>query len=454
MINTEIKTHLVEGKKFPFCPGCGHTVASNALNKALLKLNIDVSKTVIVTDIGCVGLTDQYFNLNAFHGLHGRVITYATGLKLANPELEVIALMGDGGLGIGGNHFLNAARRNIGITVLIFNNFNFGMTGGQHSVTTPVSGITNTTPEGNYEHPVDVCALVGAVNGSFAARTTVFDSDLADTISAAIKHRGFSAVDIWEPCTAYFAKNNEVNKNSIQTMMDGFGFKKGILIEKKREEYADYCYRKMEAHKKEPARKNNSGNLPSFSHKINGKVSIIAAGSAGERVISSSYLFAFSGILSGLYVTQKDDFPITVMTGYSVSEVIFDKEEILYTEIDNPDYMLIISKNGFDRVKNRIGKNTFILTDSSLAEEILLSQKANPENILALPILNSARKLDKNSGVLIGLSALLHHTGIFDENAFLESIKRKTKTAFMEKSLQAVAVGKSLVTEKFNLTAG
>lgn len=452
MINTEVKTHLVEGKKFPFCPGCGHTVASNALNKALLKLDIDVSKTVIVTDIGCVGLTDQYFNLNAFHGLHGRVITYATGLKLANPELEVIALIGDGGLGIGGNHFINAARRNIGITVLIFNNFNFGMTGGQHSVTTPVSGVTNTTPEGNNEYPVDICALVGAVNGSFAARTTVFDSNLADIISAAIKHRGFSAVDIWEPCTAYFAKNNEVDKTSIQTMMDGLGFKKGILIEKSRDELAEKCYQKMQNQKDKPGKKNNSG-ASAFSHNISSKVSIIVAGSAGERVISSSYLFAYSGILSGLYVTQKDDFPITVMTGYSVSEIIFDREEILYTEIDNPDYMLIISKNGFDRVKNRIGRNTFILADSSLAEEISLSEKANPGNIFTLPILGSARKLDKNFAVLIGLSALLQRAGLFDENAFAESIKWKTKTALTEKSQQALAIGKSLVMEKSRLSA-
>lgn len=444
MMTSEIKTHLIEGKKFPFCPGCGHTVASNALNKALLKLGIEVSKTVIVTDIGCVGLTDQYFNINAFHGLHGRVITYATGIKLANPELEVIALMGDGGLGIGGNHFLNAARRNIGIKVLIFNNFNFGMTGGQHSITTPVEGITSTTPEGNSEYPIDICSLVKAVNGSFAARSTVFDNDLVDIIAAAIQHKGFSAVDIWEPCTAYFAKTNQLDKKSMNDMMESFDFSKGILINKERDEYAEHYYSNMKFKDNGAAVKSVTEAPPGFSNNIKNKVSIIVAGSAGERVISSSYLFAYSGILSGLSVTQKDDFPITVMTGYSVSEIIFDNEEILYTEIENPDFMLIISMNGYDRVKNRIGKDTIIVTDDSLGIENLLNGKINPGNILTIPILSSARKLDKNYAVLIGLSALLEKAGLFDENAFVESIKLKNKAAFLEKSLQAITIGKNL----------
>ena len=121
----------------PFCPGCGHTFILNHLDAALQKLQLDPTQVVLVSDIGCVGLSDQYFVTNAFHGLHGRSVAYATGIKLANPDLHVIVLMGDGGTGIGGTHIINAARRNIGVTVLVFNNFNFGMTGGEHSVTTP-----------------------------------------------------------------------------------------------------------------------------------------------------------------------------------------------------------------------------------------------------------------------------------------------------------------------------
>ena len=127
----------------PYCPGCGHAVLAKSLDKALVKLQVDPKKTVLVTDIGCIGLTCRHFNISAFHGLHGRAITYACGLKLARPELTVIALKGDGACGIGGTHLLNVARRNIGITLIIANNFNYGMTGGQHSVTTPSGGITS-----------------------------------------------------------------------------------------------------------------------------------------------------------------------------------------------------------------------------------------------------------------------------------------------------------------------
>ncbi len=129
-----------------FCPGCGHGMITNHLNAALVKLQLDPHKVVIVTDIGCSGLADKYFTTNAFHGLHGRSVTYATGIKLANPELKVIVLMGDGGCGIGGHHLINAARRNIGVTVVVFNNFNYGMTGGEHSVTTPAGRIDQLDP--------------------------------------------------------------------------------------------------------------------------------------------------------------------------------------------------------------------------------------------------------------------------------------------------------------------
>src|SRR5512134_1359967 len=119
-------------REYPFCPGCGHGLVLNHLNAALVKLDLDPRQVALVTDIGCQGLADQYFVTNAFHGLHGRSIAYASGIKLADPNLKVIVVMGDGGAGIGGAHLLSAARRNIGLTVLVLDNFNFGMTGGEH----------------------------------------------------------------------------------------------------------------------------------------------------------------------------------------------------------------------------------------------------------------------------------------------------------------------------------
>ena len=159
---------------------------------------------VIVTDIGCIGLSDPYFVTNGFHGLHGRSLTYATGLKLARPELTVIVLMGDGGCGIGGAHLLNAARRNLDLTLIIANNFNYGMTGGQHSVTTPLGGRTATTPGGNLEGPLDICATVIAAGASWVYRGMTHDADLADRIVHGVRYPGFAVLDVWELCTAYY----------------------------------------------------------------------------------------------------------------------------------------------------------------------------------------------------------------------------------------------------------
>ncbi|HEX3527373.1 MAG TPA: thiamine pyrophosphate-dependent enzyme [Thermoanaerobaculia bacterium] len=223
---------------YPFCPGCGHNLILDQLNQALVKLEIDPAKVVLVSDIGCSGLSDQYFGTSAFHGLHGRSVTYASGIKLARPDLKVVVIMGDGGTGIGGTHLLNAARRNLGLTVLVFNNLNFGMTGGQHSTTTPAGAITATTRGGNLERPLDVCASV-AVNGAgYVYRGTSWDKDLADRIAEAIAGETFALFDIWELCTAYYVPNNHSSRKELLATMDGLGFATGILAHRQAPEYA------------------------------------------------------------------------------------------------------------------------------------------------------------------------------------------------------------------------
>jgi pyruvate/2-oxoacid:ferredoxin oxidoreductase beta subunit len=151
-------------------------------------------------------------------------VTYATGIKLANPELKVIVLMGDGGCGIGGHHLINAARRNIGVTVIVFNNFNYGMTGGEHSVTTPPGGLTSSTPLGTLEQPMDICQTVAVNGATFVARTTVFDKSIPDLLVKAIQHDGFGLVDIWELCTAYYVPNNKFNKTALENTLAELNF--------------------------------------------------------------------------------------------------------------------------------------------------------------------------------------------------------------------------------------
>jgi 2-oxoglutarate/2-oxoacid ferredoxin oxidoreductase subunit beta len=440
MNNTAYKTYMNDAVgPLPFCPGCGHNTMVKSLDKALVKLQKDPKEVVIVTDIGCVGLSDKYFNTNAFHGLHGRSITYACGLKLARPELTVIAIKGDGGCGIGGTHLLNVARRNIGITLIVSNNFNYGMTGGQHSVTTPTSGITSTTPYGNLEGPMDICGTVAAAGAAWVHRSTMFDKDLSDVIALAIQQPGFAMVDIWELCTAYYSPRNKVKKTDLFNMIDSLGFKMGLVADKPRPEYSAY-YKEIYEKEKRPV-KAKAPIEKQFDHSIKKQTEIVIVGSAGQKIKSSTTIFAQSAMYCGLEAVQKDDYPITVMSGHSVAELILSPERIEYTAIENPDYYIILSEEGANRVKDKIIKlpeTCTVIVDDSVA---LPETKAK---IVRLPINETAKAVDKRSIAAIALSALLKRSGMFPLEAFETALYAFQKKAIAESNAKAVKAGAAL----------
>ncbi len=168
----------------------------------------------MVSGIGCTGRVAGYVRLDSFHTTHGRAIPFATGLKLGNPDLKVVVFSGDGDLvTIGGNHFIHAARRNIDITVICVNNFNYGMTGGQAGATTPVGGITTTSPYGNYEYPFNVSALAAASGAVYVARWTVLHARrLEKSIVEALLKPGFSVVEIISPCPTGFGQKQRMRQ--------------------------------------------------------------------------------------------------------------------------------------------------------------------------------------------------------------------------------------------------
>ncbi len=204
--------------RFPhkMCSGCGHGMAMGAVARALDELQIDPHNLVAVSGIGCWARLDSYLNCNSFHGTHGRALAFATGIKAANPDLTVIAACGDGdGATIGGNHLIHAARRNIDITVIMANNYNYGTTGGQYSSTTPEGSITATSVFGHIERGLDVCKLVEAAGGTYIARTTCDNVLQAKKyIVEGVRHKGFSFIEILSPCPTHFGKNNAYTRPS------------------------------------------------------------------------------------------------------------------------------------------------------------------------------------------------------------------------------------------------
>jgi len=188
-----------------WCPGCGDFGILSAIQQALFELRLDPSNVAIVSGIGCSAKTPHYINAYGIHTLHGRAIPYAIGIKLANPELEVIVTTGDGDcLGIGGNHFLHLGRRNVDITVIMYNNEVYGLTKGQASPTLKLGLKTKSLPKPNINQAVNPILLAFAAGYTFIARSYAYDvKHLKETIKQAILHKGAAFVDVIQPCPTY-----------------------------------------------------------------------------------------------------------------------------------------------------------------------------------------------------------------------------------------------------------
>ncbi len=195
-----------------WCPSCGIGTTVNCFGRALETSGLDLDKVAIVSGIGCTGRVAGYLNLDSFHTTHGRPIPFATGLKLANPELKVVVYSGDGDLtAIGGNHFIHAARRNLDMTVICVNNFIYGMTGGQVAPTTPISATATTAPHGNFEQPFNLPYLAESCGAVYVARWTAYHvRHLTKAIKEALAKKGFSFIEVLAPCPTLYSRRNKL----------------------------------------------------------------------------------------------------------------------------------------------------------------------------------------------------------------------------------------------------
>jgi len=214
------KTHplskYLRWERFPhiWCEGCGIGILLNCFVRALDELKVDLDRLVVVSGIGCAGRIAGYVYSDSFHTTHGRAIALATGIKLANPELEVVVISGDGDLfAIGVNHFIHAARRNVDMTVICINNFNYGMTGGQVGPTTPLNAFTTTTPYGNIEHPFNLVYLAASAGAVYVARwTTLHVRRLTNSIKKALQKKGFKFIEVVAACPTLYGRYNKLGR--------------------------------------------------------------------------------------------------------------------------------------------------------------------------------------------------------------------------------------------------
>lgn len=414
-------TYLTPDARLPYCKGCGHGQVLRALGEALERLQLPPEKVVIVTDIGCVGLADaQFATPHTVHTTHGRSPAFAAGMALADGtlgegQLKPIVLIGDGGAMIGLNHLVNSALVNPDMTVLVHNNFLFGMTGGQNSAFSPAGFVTSTTPAGNATPPLDLAKLLMASRAPFVARKLATDRDLAETVARAIAHPGFAVVEVLELCTAYATRWNPLTGAQLKNIADAAGYELGILRDEPRPTFAA-TYKRGTA--ETPA-------LPiarrEFTAQLDRQVGLVLAGTAGERVQTAAFLLASAGMRAGLQATQKNDNPVTQGTGFSVSELILSPEEILFTGIEKPDALLIVSEDGAHELEQSgvfedADEKTLVLSDDQIALPDLRCRVLRfPFRRLASP------KLAATAAAL----AWLNITGVVPREAFWEALEAR-----------------------------
>ncbi len=435
-------TAMVTAKpqEMTYCPGCSHGTVLERIGAALERLGLRPEEVCLVSDIGCIGTADRYFACHTFHGLHGRSITYAEGIKRRCPELMVIVLIGDGGCGIGTAHLVHTARRGVGVKVLVCNNFNFGMTGGQHSPTTPVAGLTSTTPGGSADPPLDLCQLTMAAGGSFVARCSAPGKDLDEYLDRTLRAPGFALLDIWEFCTAYYTPQNKLTVRTLAEMSDALKMPFGVL----RDEPPPVPPAGPAASGGVRSRpESSSAAPPELLRLAEGwppRVEVALAGSAGERIRSAAGVIGELLVGAGLHVAQVDDYPISVRKGYSLSSLVISPRPIRHTGLGSPDLVIIQSIDGLQRIGSLAA-----LPESALV--IIAEHLAAPATSAAVERIDPSplsREVGKANVALALLSFGLIRRGWATGAALEAAAQAGLRGRFREESLRAIAAGVAL----------
>lgn len=393
------KNNILTKAKMPFCPGCGHGISVRSISKSLTKVGYGPLDTVIVSDIGCSGLVDPLFATHTIHGLHGRAPGLAVGvsLGLSGQNKKVVVIQGDGGATIGLQHIMEAARRNINMTLVIFNNLLYGMTGGQISglSTNEYKDIKNVADDAP---PFDIIKLAHYAGAAYTHRVNSV-KDFDGALEEAFAINGFSVVELSSLCPSHGLK------------------KMDELVE------VTQADDKMINHR--PAPQNNYLNTKSlfdsldiveskFDSGMKDRFGIVIAGSAGGGVQSAAKLLANAGISSGLFASMKGEYPITVGTGFSLAEVIFSRDKINFTGLESPDMIIVVSQDGLKKIEGRIKPDTILIMDEKLKND-------NFKNVIYG---NFQQVSGKRGAALSALSYWVDNSDVLTKEAFVSAVKK------------------------------
>jgi 2-oxoglutarate/2-oxoacid ferredoxin oxidoreductase subunit beta len=411
-----------------WCEGCGNGIVLQALIRSLDALKLDPEKTVVVTGIGCTGKLDDYVACHTVHGTHGRALPIATGIKAANPELTVIAVLGDGdGATIGGNHLLHTARRNIGVTAILINNMNYGMTGGQYSGTTPLGSKTSTSPYGDPEPAMDLCRVVEAAGANFVARSTVYHAvQLQRYIQQALTKPGFSFIEAVSTCPTYYGRFN--GRATPAEMLLSFRdravalggadavvppgydgkFAIGVFSDKMLDGFSER-YEKV----RDSARKTQTAVVSPATISASASSSyweIVMAGSGGQGLGLAGLLVGQAAVeYGGLQSSQTQAYGTAARGGFAKSELIISSGDIDYPGVTEPNFVICLSKEAYEKYSGKVPDDCWVVFDS---DETGMTVSGKPKE--AGFAMGSAAKAigEPQSANLVALGVLVRHTGM------------------------------------------
>jgi 2-oxoglutarate ferredoxin oxidoreductase subunit beta len=478
--------NMLRGERLPhiWCQGCGLGTALTTFISALQWLEEnrgwDIDKVSVVSGIGCTGRIAGYIRLDSFHTTHGRAIPFATGLKLANPELKVVVISGDGDIaGIGGNHFIHAARRNLDITIICVNNFNYGMTGGQVGPTTPHQARAVTSQYGNYEYPFNLPYLAAASGASFVARWTVLHARRLEwTIREAMEYPGFSFVEIIAPCSTAYARWNpegrgldpeNLQRRGLETMkyyqkvgriahdthpkdaairVDEKGMIteiiEGKFLEDPKPDLQEAIDKLEEVGEKRwRFVKKTLDERPRFPLRTDyvSRTEIQLGGFGGQGIISAGKIIGqAAAIYDGLEASFTQSYGPEARGGSAGAQVVVSSAPVHHPHIMEPTNAIIMSNGAYDKYVPKIAPGGTLLIDDGLVT--LPEDHRRDITIYGLPATHIAEGLGNNRAantVMLGFWAAI--MGVIGKDAMRQSVADSVPLKTIDVNLKAFDVG-------------
>ena len=461
MDNVNVESYLRQNA-FPtiWCPGCGHGIVMKAAIRAIQKMGWKKDDVIAVSGIGCSSRAPSYCDFNGIQTTHGRAVAFATGMKLNRPDMHVVLFLGDGDCSaIGGNHLIHAAKRNIDMTVIVMNNHIYGMTGGQVSPTTPYMALTATSPYGNIEPELDICGVAQAAGATFVARTTAYHvPQMMSLLEQGMRNKGFSLIECITPCPTSYGRRNKyktpvkmyeelrdvaVLAERAQKMspeeLDG-KIITGVL---KNEPRPDFCmeYEKLLERidqKVKPADNalaiKVADNVAKFERQ-----ELRLTGSGGQGLITAGIILVEAAIRFGIKATHSQSYGPEARGGASRSEVILSDDEIYFPEVKNPDILLAMTQQAYDKFASSVKPGGVIIADTTYVK------KVSPVDavLYECPITERTKKefgttVCANVAAL-GMLSYLFHT--IDFELFEEAVRVRVPAAFCEMNINALRAG-------------